>query len=381
MSTNVPAIRWREPTCKVPWPCILLEGEEKSGKTWAALALGASGRVGMTYLLDLTEGTGDEYGLIPGAKFRILQPVEAAWTHPDILGQVRAVKAEAAAERAAGRPPVVFVLDSMTILWDSLKNWTNERAKRSKANRELLQRDPEADVRVPRHLWNATDARYYAIMRELFTFPGIVILTARGREVSATGPDGQPIEGKKTHSVSAQRELAFEVSAWVRLFREEPPQVIGGRSVFLDLRPGKTNPKDVPEAAQDTGRLVDWLVFEALRCDPANAQVRDLREVMGGKLTPEEGGEPPEVTERRKIAALCAEQGWDLKAKAEQFRQTYGVPTSEGTLDQLQAFLAELQQDAALARELAETGRAALKALEDADEQALRVAEAERMAS
>jgi len=364
MPPNAPQIRSRKPTGAVPWPFVLLEGEEKSGKTWTAYELSKSPRIGQTYVLDLGEGSADEYGAIPGVDFEIL-------IHNgdflDYLGQVEAVHAEAARAHDAGEPPVALIIDTGTDEWDGLKDWTTARARKTPTNREKLRKDPGAEIKVPQHLWNDATARHRRFMTLLLTFQGIVIMTARGKIVAKVGDDGKPIEGEKTYRVEGEKNLAYDASAWIRMTRGAPPVVIGARSVHHGIRPGLDEPQPITDAPE--GALLDWLIFDVWKCDPRTAHVRDIKSTKVTTLTPEEAGEPPEVTERRKIADLIAEQGWDLKAKAEQFRQAYGVPTAEGTLDQLQAFLAELQQDAALARELA------------ADELALQQAEAERMAS
>ena len=39
-------LKTRKPTGRVPWPCILLEGEEKSGKSWALAQFSTSDRIG-----------------------------------------------------------------------------------------------------------------------------------------------------------------------------------------------------------------------------------------------------------------------------------------------------------------------------------------------
>ena len=54
-------IKARKPTGAVPYPVILIEGEEKAGKSYAAALLSTSPRVGATYWLDLGEGSADEY--------------------------------------------------------------------------------------------------------------------------------------------------------------------------------------------------------------------------------------------------------------------------------------------------------------------------------
>jgi len=72
-SKPVSLIKSRKPTGVVPYPVILLEGPEKAGKTWAALLLSRSERVGQTYVLDLGEGSADEYGAIPGVRYEVLE--------------------------------------------------------------------------------------------------------------------------------------------------------------------------------------------------------------------------------------------------------------------------------------------------------------------
>jgi hypothetical protein len=346
MPATAPAIRSRKPTGAVPWPFILLEGEEKSGKTWAAYQLSASPRVGRTWVIDLGEGSADEYGAIPGVRFEIIEH-DGTWAQ--IIEQVEAVRAEAQRANDAGEPPVVLVIDTMTDAWDGLKDWASERAA-DRLRKRGKTVDPNVEVKVSNDLWNDAGARHKRLITLLLTFPGIVVATARGKVVAKIGDNGAPVEGEKTYRVEGQRNLAFDASMWVRMFREDKPLVVGCRSVRHGIRPGYDDPQPITDRHDN---LLEWLVFDVLGCDPATAKVRDIVSTTGGELTPEEAGEAPEVTERRKIGDLIAAQGWDLKAKAEQFRQTYGVATSEGTLDQLQAFLAELQQDAALAAELA----------------------------
>jgi hypothetical protein len=294
-AAKVPTIRSRRPTGEVPLPFILVEGEAKSGRTWTSLRLSASPRVGRTFLLDLIDGIGDEYGRIPGADFEILIPAGDEWTHADILDQILAVKAEAARARRAGEPPVTLVIDTITALWNSFKDWTTERAKQSQANQRKLARDPNADVTVPRHLWNATDKRYQKIIEALKTFPGIVVATANGREVSATGPDGQPIEGKKTYSVQAEKDIVGDATVTIRMKRTAPPEVVAARSAVNGVQPGKDEPQPIAasEAVGPDGNLLEWLIFTALGCDPATRHVRDVHAVTAGELTPEERGADP----------------------------------------------------------------------------------------
>ncbi|MEK8108694.1 hypothetical protein NKG94_34675 [Micromonospora sp. M12] len=95
------ALRTRQPTGRVPWPLILIEGGEKSGKSWACAQFSTSKRIGQMYWLDLGEGSADEYGAIPGANYLVIEH-DGTWAQ--IQGAVDAVKAEAARAADAGEP-------------------------------------------------------------------------------------------------------------------------------------------------------------------------------------------------------------------------------------------------------------------------------------
>jgi hypothetical protein len=66
----------------------------------------------------------------------------------------------------------------------------------------------------------------------------------------------------------------------------ERPTVIGARSVTAGIRPGKDDPQ--PVNIDDDIGLLDWLVFDAMKVDPARAQARDLQPLTGGALTEDE---------------------------------------------------------------------------------------------
>ncbi|SLG39617.1 Uncharacterised protein [Mycobacteroides abscessus subsp. abscessus] len=266
----MPQLKTRKPTGVVPWPLILLEGGEKSGKSWTAAAFTADERLGQTYWLDLGEGAADEYAAIPGASYLVLEH-DGTWA--EIMDRVEAVHAEATRAAAAKEKPIVLVIDSMTAEWDMLKDWAGARARESKAGKRILARDPNAEVKPANNIWNDVNTRHHKLMRLLMTFPGIAIVTARGKEVAVIGPDGNPIPGEKSWRVEAQKGLGYDVSAWVRLSREDPPTIIGVRSVHAGMRPGVDRPRKVPDFT------LSWLIFDVLKCDPARAVVRDLPEL------------------------------------------------------------------------------------------------------
>lgn len=260
------ALRTRKPTGRVPWPLILLEGGEKSGKSWACAELSASPKVGQTYWIDLGEGSADEYGAVPGARYLI---VEHDGSFGQILASVEAVKAAAARAAAAGEPPVVLVIDSGTAEWDLLKGIADAkaRARLAKKGRRI---DPDAEPQISMDLWNEVNAKHRRLMTHLMTFPGIAVITARGKDVAALDSNGRPVEGSKEYKVEGQKNLAYDATVWIRVSRDHPPLVVGARSVHAGIRPGVDRPVPSP------GLTLERVVFDILKCSPTEAHVRDL---------------------------------------------------------------------------------------------------------
>jgi len=269
----------RRPTGAVPWPLILIEGAEKAGKSYTCALLSASPKIGRTVWLDLNEGAADEYGAIPNARYEV---IEHDGTWPSIISQVEEAKAEAVRAAEAGEKPLVLVIDSMTAEWDLLKAWADGRARKTDSNRKKLENDPNAEIQVSMNFWNDANARHRKLMTILMTFPGIVVMAARGKEVAALDDKGRPKEGTKEYRVEGNKNLAFDASCWVRMYRDKPAEVIGARSVHTGVRPGKDKPLRL--AADWT---LDGLIFDVLKCDPANARARELAE-MQAERTPEQ---------------------------------------------------------------------------------------------
>lgn len=287
MTAVIPQLRTRPPTGIVHHPLLLVEGEEKAGKTWAAALLSKSPRVGATYWIDLGEGCADEYGAIPGVKYEVVVH-DGTWA--DIFGQVLAVKAEATRANAAGEPPTVLVIDTISNEWDGLKDWVSDRARHQPGNQKRLSKNPDAEVVITGNLWNDAFARHHKLMTQLLTFPGVVILTARGKEVAEI-KDGQPVEGRRTWRVEGHKSLGYDATLWLRMFRDGDPLVVGARSVHAGIRPGRDEAQPV-EGEHDN--LLEWLIFDALRYDPATATTRDIKNTTGGELTEEERAQEDE---------------------------------------------------------------------------------------
>jgi hypothetical protein len=273
-------LKTRKPTGRAGWPKILVEGGDKAGKSWSLAMLSASPKVGRTAVLVLGEDETrwDEYGKIPGTRFELVEH-DGRWT--SIIEAVEEAKTEAAAARDAGELPYVLGIDTMTAVWEGLKDWASLRARGSKKNRAILAEDPDAEIDVTSNYWNDARGRHRALMRHLLTFPGIVVLIARGSEV-ALFQNGQPVANKKTWSVEGEKNLPFDVSAHIRLSRNARPQIISASGVHCQIRPGIDPPKPLPD---------DWslesFIFGTLKLDAATAEVRDFTEFRQ-ELTPEQ---------------------------------------------------------------------------------------------
>lgn len=244
--------------------------------TYSAAEFSASTRIGQMYWIDLAEGSADEYAAIPGARYLI---IEHDGTYRDILEQIRAVFLEARRAAAAGEPPVVLSIDSGTALWRMLKTWTNERARRSKNNAQLLEENPDAAIDVGMNLWNDATDRWLEVIHLLQTFPGIAIITARGKQITAIDDNGKPVKDRgrvlREWKVQAQKDLAFDCSVWVRMRRGRHPQVIKARSLQLRVEDGK--PLNLPDFS------IEDLVFNGLGCS-MDSQPRQMPALVGDRV-------------------------------------------------------------------------------------------------
>lgn len=314
----------RRPTGAVPWPVVLLEGPEKCGKSWAAAVLSASDKVGATYWIDLNEGADDEYGAIPGVRYEIVVHDGSFRQLVEKVEEIRAVAAKAA---EAQEPPVVLVVDSMTAEWDLLKEWAHQRAKGSQANQKLLRSDPLAEINISMNYWNDATARHRRLMTLLLTFPGIVVLTARGKETAAVDDSGKPVNNGKDYRVEGNKNLAFDATVWVRMSRDHGPMIVGARSVHHGVRPGIDQPKPTKDFS------VEWLVFDVLKCDPTKAHVRDL---PTGDLT----------KAKAEVWALAQQLGWTKEDLAADYAKHHeDAKLSAATVEQLQSYAEDLLRE------------------------------------
>lgn len=281
------AERTRRPTGRPSNPVILLSGEYLTGKSFLSALLTASDRVGRSWYLQLGEVDGDPYGAIVDGQDRPVRYdlVEHDGTWADIITAVEQVKAEAIRGVEAGEAPPVFIFDSASQEWGMLSRWAENRAKKSPKNQKKLADDPNDDIDVGHLFWNAATRRHNRLMTLLLTFPGIVVITARGKWVSRMR-NGQPVAGEKEYTIEAQKGLGFQTTAWVRLSHDEPPTIVGARMPRGGVRPGIDRALVVDgrrdERFRDVEFSLEWLIFDVLKYDPANASPRQLNEPVAG---------------------------------------------------------------------------------------------------
>lgn len=320
------APRTRTPTGVADWPMILIEGPDQVGKSYQAAQFTGCDKVGKAYWLSVGESAADEYINVPGADYVILDH-DGTWH--DILDQI-----VAAAEEAAGSDkPAVLVIDSMSSVWDMLKAWTNHRARNSKNAKKILAADPDAEISAPPNLWNDANDRHHRLMNLLSQFPGIVVLTARGKETIAMDKDGRPIPNVKDYSVEANKNLPFRVTAHVRLSREDPPLVVSFRSATNGRRPGVDKPERYPDFT------LEHLVFDVMGLK--TAQTSRVVELVADEKAPADKA-------RAELLAWCHENRVDPRGVAARFHDSQGEELGS-TLDAgaVTALLSDLQLETA----------------------------------
>ena len=217
-------LRTRRPSGQVAYPLLLVEGAEKSGKTYTALSLSASEHVGRTFVFELGERAADEYA--PLGDYEI---VEHNGTYADLLDQLRAACAEPADER-----PNVIVLDSASMLWALLKDQASAAARRSKRAQKILSEDPDADIETTMTYWNTAKERWWAVVNLLRGWPGIALLTCRAGEVTKV-VNGQPVAGQTEWSRDLEKGTAFAMTGIVRAQYPNPPVLVSVQSLSLQI--------------------------------------------------------------------------------------------------------------------------------------------------
>lgn len=211
------ALVTRKPTGVPAWPILLLAGVEKSGKSYAAAQASASELVDRTLWITCGEDDPDELGQLPGARFEIVQQ---DGTHRAICDTLAAIHQ---LPTPTGKPHLI-VIDSVSMLWQVLKDEAQEAANR---------RRKRTDADISMDLWNQAANRWRHLMDLLRAHRGPVLLTARLAQVAEV--DGNRPTGRQEWRVEGHKTLPFDVSGIVQLRSRSERFLTGVRSLRFDM--------------------------------------------------------------------------------------------------------------------------------------------------
>lgn len=210
-------LKTRRPTGKPSWPILLIAGVEKAGKSYSAAALSASTLIDRTLWIEVGEGSADQYGAMPGARYEI---VEHDGTYKSMLQAAR----DAVAEPSNPKRPNVIVVDSGTELWDLL--CAEQQAVADKRNKDTITVDQ----------WNVAKKRWRQFFDALRAHNGPVIITARFEQVTVM-EKGKPTE-RKEWKVRAEKNLPFEVDGVIQIPKARMFYLSGMRSLTMSVPMG-----------------------------------------------------------------------------------------------------------------------------------------------
>jgi hypothetical protein len=252
-------ISTRKPTGRPSWPLTLAAGGEGAGKSYLAALASASDLIGQTYWIGYGEQDPDEYALIPGANFDIVQ-------HDGTIAQLKAIVREIAAQ-PKGEKPTLLVVDSGTKVWDQV----SENAQND-ANRRKKQEDAVIGVDI----WNKHKAHWHGIVNALRDHDGPAIITARYEEVAEV-VKGKPT-GEKLWKVKAEKGLPYDVDVVIHMPVRGRYTVSKARSVRLAL----DQPRDWPNFTMDAFwralGLHETATAQSAYATPAADELGDLDE-------------------------------------------------------------------------------------------------------
>ncbi|MFF8817308.1 AAA family ATPase [Leucobacter sp. NPDC015123] len=234
-----PALATRKPSGLPSWPVILLAGREKTGKSYHAALASSSALIGRTLWLGFGEKDPDEYGAIPGARFEIVE-------YDGTLSGLQAFARAAVAQPQEDGKPNLIIVDSGTVIWDTLRDKATWMARQ----RGSINKNTQEPI-VGMDLWNHVTGEWNALLRTLRSHNGPVIITARMDTTTVMNDRGQPTPVKED-KVKGQRNLAYDVDAIIEMPSRGRATLTGARSVLHKL-PERMDIEDF-----DT-KGIDWL--------------------------------------------------------------------------------------------------------------------------
>lgn len=218
----------RKPTGIPAAPMIAVSGAPKSGKSRNSYAICNSPRIDKTYVIDLGEGSADEYGGI--GPYEILD-WGTSWS--DLTDTIKWCVAQPVEE---GKLNAV-IIDSGSEVWDGLKIRATRRARNSKKNRAALAEDPDFEVDVSMPFWNDAKDAWARIMSPLKLAPHVVGVVLVRSEIVNEVVNGAPTNRKVT-SYQAEKTLLGMVTAHVDVKPDHSAWLVDVRSLIVSVDRG-----------------------------------------------------------------------------------------------------------------------------------------------
>lgn len=209
-------LKTRRPDTAPQWPRVLLSGEPGAGAEWMAADLTTDARLAAAFWLEIgDDSNADLYAQAEGAAFDIIDH-NNTWL--DMYEQL-----DAAWQTARDADlPVALIVTSMSGVRSVLNDAATAKGRRrhaaALAGRGL---DPaaafssESEVDVGPDIRTLMTTRHQQLIAKIRTWPGPVVMTARETRT----PDGRWV-------LKASDQLGFDVTAWVRLTRDDEPEIL-----------------------------------------------------------------------------------------------------------------------------------------------------------
>ncbi|MFD5864406.1 hypothetical protein ACFWGP_05610 [Agromyces sp. NPDC127015] len=219
------ALKTRRPSGKPTWHITLLTGKEKVGKShWIAEA-SACRLIHRTFWLPVGELDPDEYGIIPGADFEI---IEHDGTLEDIIYQLTEAVME---DPGPNGEPNLIAVDSAGLIWTMLVERAQAIADARVAARHGGEIPEGMPVEIPSDVWTRTRKQWGEFMRVLRMHHGPVLLTARTDTITLNGVDGE----RSADKVKAEKNLVYDVDSVIEMPTRGELILSGVRSGRLKL--------------------------------------------------------------------------------------------------------------------------------------------------
>ncbi len=224
----------RKPTGIPAAPLIMVSGLAKSGKSMTAYKLGLSERIHNCWVVDLGEGSADEYGGLD-----CYQVLNWGNSWADLQDTVKWCVAQPCPEGTMN----ALIIDSGTEMWDGLKARADKRARGSKRNKEALAKDPDFEIDVSMPYWNDAKevwARIVSPMKLAGRLVGVVLVRS---EVVAEVVNGAPTNRRVT-SYQCEKTLQGIATAHVQVDMDHSAKLIEVRSLNVSVTTTRGLPLD-----------------------------------------------------------------------------------------------------------------------------------------